>query len=133
MGKTKYQPKWQDGRSWLRAGKGNVYGAFCSSCNCTLNVTAGVSTIQKHEKNTKHIENVKVLENNQTKFVPAGSSSSSSSPTLFFSSKKKVVLNNNQQLWNAVIIRALNVVDKGYSFNSTNGDNELYQWMFPDS
>ena len=28
MGKTKYQPKWQDWRSWLHPQKGNVYGDF---------------------------------------------------------------------------------------------------------
>ena len=45
---------------------------------------------------------------------------------------KKVVFNSDQQKWNAEILRALKVVEKGYSFNSCNGDKELYTKMFPD-
>ena len=36
-------------------------------------------------------------------------------------------------MWNAEILRALNVVDKNYSFRSCDGDSKLYSRMFPDS
>jgi hypothetical protein len=127
-GKTKFQPKWKEGRPWLQAAKDNIYGATCTACDATLNISSGVSTITKHEGNTKHLENVKVMNSDQTKFQHSGSANN-----FFFVGKRKVVFNQTQQYWNACILRALNVVEKGHSFNSCNGDNELYAKMFPDS
>ena len=44
----------------------------------------------------------------------------------------KVVLTSEQQVWNAVIVCVLNMVENNISFNSCNKDNDLYQCMFPD-
>ena len=41
--------------------------------------------------------------------------------------------NKQEQVWNAVILRALNVVEKNISFNACDSDNNLYKCMFPDS
>ena len=130
-GKTKFQSKWQDTRPWLRPQKGNIYGAFCTACNTTITVSSGVGNVQKHEIGDNHQKNVKVMDDDQSHFdVPSTSSKSK----FFMTGKgKKVVFNSDQQKWNAEILRALNVVEKGYSFNSCNGDKELYMKMFPDS
>ena len=45
----------------------------------------------------------------------------------------KVVLSSEQQAWNAVIICAFNVVENRILFNSCDGDNNLYERMFPNS
>ena len=45
----------------------------------------------------------------------------------------KFVLTSEQQVWNAVIVCALNVVENNISFNSCDEDNDLCQRMFPDS
>ena len=45
----------------------------------------------------------------------------------------KVVLTSEQQVWNTVIVHALNVVENNISFNSCDEDNDLYWHMFPDS
>ena len=45
----------------------------------------------------------------------------------------KFVLTSEQQVWNAVIVCALNVVENNISFNSCDEDNDLCRRMFPDS
>ena len=128
MGKTKFQTSWQRSRPWLVADKNNVYGACCIACNTTLNVQYGVGMIESHEITNKHNRNVKVMDEGQAKFE-------SGTQNIFMKSKanRKVVFSSNQQQWNACILRALNLIDKNYSFNSCNGDNDLYRRMFPDS
>lgn len=127
MGKTKFQTSWQTNRPWLVKDKDNIYAAHCTACNSHLNIQAGVGIVKSHENTKSHIDNVKILDGAQAKFSGGASN-------FFMQCKsRKVTLTSQQQGWNACILRALNVVDKNYSFNSCSGDNDLYKRMFPDS
>lgn len=119
MGKTKFQ-------TWLVRDKSNVYLARCTACNSSLNVEFGIGVIQRHEKVNKHLKRLNDA-NSQATFASSGQD--------FFMKRgnTKVVLTSEQQAWNAVIVRALNVVENNISFNSCEKDNDLYRRMFPDS
>ena len=84
-----------------------------------------VGAIQKHEKVEKHLKRLNDV-NSQATFTSSGQN--------FFMKRRntKVVLTSEQQVWNAVIVCVLNVVENNISFNSCNKDNDLYQRMFPD-
>ena len=112
MGKTKFQTSWQRTRPWLLADKSSVYGASCAACNTTLNIQSGVGIIESHEITIKHNKNVTIMKEGQAKFV------SGASGCFMKSKSRKVVFSSQQQQWNAAILRALNIVDKNYSFNS---------------
>ena len=125
MGKTKFQMSWQQNWPWLVPDKSNVYLACCTACNSSLNVVSRVGVIQKHEKVEKHLKRLNDV-NSQATFTSSGQN--------FFMKRRntKVVLTSERQVWNAVIVCVLNVVENNISFNSCNKDNDLYQRMFPD-
>ena len=87
---------------------------------------SGVGVIQRHEKVDKHIKRLNDTKSQAT-FVSNGKN--------FFMGrgKTKVLLTSEQQVWNAVILRVLNVVEKNISFNACDADNDLYNRMFLDS
>ena len=126
MSKTKFQTSWQQNRPWLVPFKSNVCLVRCTACNSSLNVVSGVGVIQRHEKVDKHLKRLNDV-NSQATFASSGQN--------FFTKRgnTKVVLTSEQQVWNAVIDRALNVVENNISFNLCDEDNDLYRRMSPDS
>ena len=126
MSKTKFQTSWQQNRPWLVPFKSNVCLVRCTACNSSLNVVSGVGVIQRHEKVDKHLKRLNDV-NSQATFASSGQN--------FFTKRgnTKVVLTSEQQIWNAVIDRALNVVENNISFNLCDEDNDLYRRMSPDS
>ena len=116
---------WQQNWPWLVPDKSNVYLARCTAWSLSLNVESGVGLIQRHEKFDKYLERLNDV-NSQATFASSGQN--------FFMKRgnMKVVLTSEQQVWNAVIVHALNVVENNISFNSCDEDNYLYWCMFPD-
>ena len=82
--------------------------------------------IQRHEKVDKHLKRLNDI-NSQATFAFSGQN--------FFMKREnmKVVLTSELQVWNTVIVCALNVAENNISFNSCDEDNDLYRHMFPDS
>ena len=82
--------------------------------------------IQRHEKVDKHLKRLNDV-NSQATFAFSGQN--------FFMKREnmKVVLTSELQVWNTVIVCALNVAENNISFNSCDEDNDLYRHMFPDS
>ena len=90
--------------------KSNVYLACRRACNLSLNVESGVGVIQRYEKVDKHLERLNCA-NSQPIFVSSGEN--------FFMKREnmKVLLTSEEQVWNTVIVCALNVVENNISFD----------------
>ena len=90
--------------------KSNVYLACRRACNLSLNVECGVGVIQRYEKVDKHLERLNCA-NSQPIFVSSGEN--------FFMKREnmKVLLTSEEQVWNTVIVCALNVVENNISFD----------------
>ena len=127
MGKTKFQTKWTVNRPWFSSGNNEIYQAKCNACRDAINITSDIGTMKNHENTPKHLGNVNNNEN-QLQFVVKEKGTVSME-----SVDKSVILTTEEQKWKAKILRALNVVDKNYSFESCKEDNMLYSKMFPDS
>ena len=59
MGKTKFQSSWQDTHPWVKKCSTSLHHANCIFCGTTINISAGVTQLQLHEKTNKHIKNEK--------------------------------------------------------------------------
>ncbi|CAF1530611.1 unnamed protein product [Adineta ricciae] len=141
---------------WLKAGPSS------STFKCTLCQTneldcgnQGWKAVEQHMKNVKHKQILQQWKEN-VKFVVSSPSSNSSSSASSFSSScipssssslsstssiitlemnnnKHKALNFEDQVIKAETLWALNIAQRGFSYNSCNELNELFPLMFPDS
>ena len=56
MGKTKYQSSWNNDYAWIKPSKKSIHHGFCVNCSTYINISAGVTQLQLHEKAKKHVE-----------------------------------------------------------------------------
>ena len=54
MGKTKFQASWFKSYPWVKPSKKSENHAYCLICSSEINVSAGVTQLQLHEKAKKH-------------------------------------------------------------------------------
>ena len=67
MGKTKYQSRWSSNFNWVKPSKKSENYAYCCICCTDINISAGVTQLQLHEKTKKNTRTVlKVHPNNQS-------------------------------------------------------------------
>ena len=53
MGKTKYQSRWSSNYNWVKPSKKSENYAYCCICCTDINISAGVTQLQLHEKTKK--------------------------------------------------------------------------------
>ena len=53
MGKTKYPSHWSSNYNWVKPSKKSENYAYCCICCTDINISAGVTQLQLHEKTKK--------------------------------------------------------------------------------
>ena len=105
----------------------SLHHANCIFCGTTINISAGVTRLQLHEKTNKHIKNEKTS-NKQSRFGTVDGKLAVEVPNI-----QPKILPTEDQVTKAEIFRCLDIMESNVSFNSADSDSEKYAKMFPDS
>ena len=127
MGKTKFQASWIKSYPWVKLSKKSENLAYCLMCSSEINVSAGVTQLQLHEKSKKHKDAVNDS-SRQSKFV----FNKDGKITLTGDGKSKA-LSTEDQLAKAETIRCIEIIDSNCAFRAADAENGKYRKVFPDS
>ena len=128
-GDSKYNLKWENGRTWLKPSKeGKGKAAYCSLCKTDFRINnSGIAQVRHHESTEKH--------NKLLKNANANSSFVTKDGQLALDRKQPTPkeLTHQEKVMKAEIIQALHTIDANIPFTSTDSDGERFRLQFSDS
>ena len=128
MGRKKYQSHWSSNYNWVKPSKKSENYAYCCICCTDINLSAGVTQLQVHEKTKKKHKDSVEGSSKQSKFIVKDGD-------VFLVNKdgKRKTLSTEDMTAKAEIYCCLDIIDSNCSFWAADAGNEKYRKIFQNS